>query len=225
MPPPWHGRLQAAQAVLFDFDGTLAPNLDLPDLRRRVVDFALTHDVPAAVFEGRYIVEILDAAARWLADRAADGDAFLARGHRLIRDFEVAAARDTRPFPDAVRTIEQLRRAGVRVAVVTRNCRDAVLTVYPDLEQHCEALLARDDVAHLKPDRRHLQRALDEVDAAPGRSLMVGDGALDMETGRALGLYCVGVLTGSADRPRLRAAGADVVLPRAGTLLEALAGA
>lgn len=221
--PEWHGRLHAARAVLFDFDGTLAPNLDLPDLRRRVIDFALTHDVPEAVFAGRYIVEVLEASAGWLSERGRDAASFHRRGHELIRDFEVAAARDTRPFPDAVRTLEGLRRNGVPVAVVTRNCRDAVLTVFPDLEHQCDAVLTRDDVVHLKPDSRHLRQALEDVGAASGPSLMVGDGALDMETGRALGLYCVGVLTGSADAQRLQAAGADVVLPRAGTLLEALA--
>src|SRR5690606_6081130 len=59
----WVRRLREADAVLFDFDGTLAPNLDLPGLRRRVVDLTLACGVPEAAFAGRYIVEVLDAGA------------------------------------------------------------------------------------------------------------------------------------------------------------------
>jgi phosphoglycolate phosphatase len=219
----WQTRLRTARGVLFDFDGTLAPNLDLPDLRRRVIAFTLKHEVPEPVFAGRYIVEILDAAAAWLAERdRAAAAAFHRRGHTLIRDFEVDAARDTGPFDDAVLLLERLRHAGKRVAVVTRNCRDAVLTVFPDVERHCDGVLTRDDVEHLKPDVRHLERALDGIGVTAPRTVMVGDGQMDMEIGRALGMYCVGVLTGSSDRQRLTEAGADVVLPRAGALLEAL---
>lgn len=223
MSPPWQPQLRAADAVLFDFDGTLAPNLNLPDLRRRVIAFALAHDVPEPVFAGRYIVEMLDAASAWLADRDPPvGTDFHRRGHALIRDFEVAAARQTRPFDDAVQVLAHLREAGKRVAVVTRNCRDAVLAVFPELPEACDRLLARDDVTHLKPDPRHLQQALEALGVTGSRTLMVGDGALDMHLGKAAGLYCIGVLTGSSDRTRLLEAGADTVLPRAGSLLEAL---
>jgi phosphoglycolate phosphatase-like HAD superfamily hydrolase len=36
------------EAVLFDFDGTLAPNLDLPDMRRQVVDLTVSAGIPGA---------------------------------------------------------------------------------------------------------------------------------------------------------------------------------
>jgi phosphoglycolate phosphatase len=211
-----------ADAVLFDFDGTLAPNLDLPDLRRRVVNLTLAHGVPEAAFTGRYIIEILSAGAQWLGDRdVTAADALLRDGHCLIRDFEIDAAARTVPFPDARDTLTALRRRGKSLAVVTRNCRDAVLAVFPDLEDYCHSILARDDVVHLKPDVRHLRHALDALGRTPERTLMVGDGQMDMRIGRVLGLYCVGVLTGSSDAARLQQAGADVVLPRMADLARA----
>lgn len=223
LPDAWRLRVREARAILFDFDGTLAPNLDLPDLRRQVVEFTLAHQVPEPVFAGRYIVEILDAAADWLAAQdTGTAEAFHRRGHALIREFEVAAARDTVPFEDAVTALQALRRAGKRLAVITRNCRDAVLTVYPDLPAHCDGLLARDDVPHLKPDPRHLNVALDAVGEPAERAIMVGDGEMDMHLGRSRGMFCIGVLTGSSDETRLLEAGADVVVPRAGSLSLAL---
>jgi phosphoglycolate phosphatase len=216
--------VREADAVLFDFDGTLAPNLDLPDLRRRVVNLTLAHGVPETAFTGRYIIEILSAGAQWLGDRgrdAAAAEALLRDGHCLIRDFEIDAAGRTAPFPDARDTLTALRNRGKSLGVVTRNCRDAVLTVFPDLENHCHSVLARDDVVHLKPDVRHLHHALDTLGRTPERTVMVGDGQMDMRIGRVLGLYCVGVLTGSSDAARLQQAGADVVLARMANLAQA----
>jgi len=47
---------------------------------------------------------------------------------------------------------------------------------------------------------------------------MVGDGRMDMQLGRALGLVCVGVLTGSSDADALREAGADLVIDHVAVL-------
>ena len=40
------GVLSSQSAVLFDFDGTLVPNLDLADLRRGVTAMAIAEGVP-----------------------------------------------------------------------------------------------------------------------------------------------------------------------------------
>jgi phosphoglycolate phosphatase len=219
----WEHRVRTAGAILFDFDGTLAPNLDLPDLRRRVVELTLGEGVPEEAFAGHYIVEIIESASAWLhtldPPRAAR---YHAQGHRLITDFEIAAARGTRPFPDVPPALAALRRHAKALGVVTRNCRAAVAEVFPDLDAYCQSVLTRDDVRHLKPDVRHLRQALDELRQPAANAVMVGDGQLDMRIGKALGLYCVGVLTGSSGEQALLAAGADVVLPRAAVLAQAL---
>ena len=49
---------------------------------------------------------------------------------------------------------------------------------------------------------------------------MVGDGLLDMEVGKSVGLKCVGVLTGSNTLDQLESAGADIVLPSVLSLVE-----
>ena len=95
---------------------------------------------------------------------------------------------------------------------MTRNCRAAVLTMFPDMDDFIDCLHARDDVDHLKPDPRHLQDNLDALGVGASSAVMVGDGALDMQAGKALNMRCVGVLTGSNDRPALTEAGATNVL-------------
>ena len=42
-------------AVLFDFDGTLVPNLDLQDMRRQIAAMAKAAGVPDSVYDGLYL--------------------------------------------------------------------------------------------------------------------------------------------------------------------------
>ena len=58
--------LESPEAVLFDFDGTLAPNLDLADMRRQVVDLTIAAGVPEEIYTGLYIIEVIEAGAAWL---------------------------------------------------------------------------------------------------------------------------------------------------------------
>ena len=203
-----------ATCFLFDFDGTLAPNLDLPEMRRQVIALTLSRGVPEAVFKDHYMVEIIEIAAAWLAESEPTTAAtYFKQAHGLITDFELAAAAEVDPFPQARPLLSQLRSLNLKTAVVTRNCEAAVRCVFPDIDGYCDLLLARDQVTHLKPDPRHLQLALDTLQQTPEQAVMIGDGRMDMHTGAALGLFCVGVLSGSSDSPTLLAAGADLILP------------
>ena len=104
-----------------------------------------------------------------------------------------------------------LREQQIKLGIVTRNCRAAIDVVFPQHPLYVDALHARDDVRHLKPDPRHLQDNLVALGAQATNSVMVGDGALDMRAGRELNMHCIGVLTGSNDGPALLQAGASEI--------------
>lgn len=201
------------EGLLFDFDGTLAPNLDLPDMRRQVVELTATYNVPPDVYRDRYIVEVIDAAAEWMQQQnRPDQREYYRSAHDLITRIEVDAAACTAPFAGIDRVLLALREAGFKLGVVTRNCRRAVLAVFPELLSYVDHLVARDDASHLKPDTRHLSQCLEALNCSPHQAAMIGDGALDMHAGAALQMYCIGVLTGSSDHARLVEAGAHLVL-------------
>ncbi len=210
------GVRQPIQAILFDFDGTLAPNLDLPDMRRQVLQLTAKTGVPTEVYADHYIVEVIDAASAWLqrTSSTATAERYYAQAHQLIIDIEMDAATNTHPFPEIPNYLQSLSSSGIATAVVTRNCRAAVLQTFPNILQCVDKVFARDDVTALKPDPKHLTTALAALGQAPESSAMVGDGKLDMHVGRSLGMYCVGVLGGSCERKDLEAAGADLVLNR-----------
>ncbi len=213
--------LVTAAAVVFDFDGTLAPNLDLPDMRRRVIALTDANGVPTQIFERLYIVEVIEAATEWLRQHEPSAaETYRDKAHRLITDIELNAASSTEPFPEVRALACTLRQSGRKTAVVTRNCSEAIRTIFPDIDDCFDSVLARDDVPHLKPDPRHITQALDGLSVAPQLAAMIGDGGIDMHTGKTLEMYCVGVLTGSGDTDTLVSAGADLVIPDVGRLVE-----
>jgi len=204
------------KGILFDFDGTLVPNLDLADMRLQIAAMAQDAGVPEQVYADMYIVEIIHASHTWLSTRQPRGstmaDDYAAASHRRISDIEMAAARETELFDQVRPVLSKLRQAGYRLGIVTRNCREAVLTMFPDLSQFIDALHARDDVTFLKPDPRHLEANLRALNVLAKDAVMVGDGALDMQAGHELNMQCLGVLTGSNNARVLEEAGADQVL-------------
>ena len=200
------------EAVLFDFDGTLAPNLDLPDMRRQVADLSVKVSVPEEIFADLYIVEIIVAGHQWLTQQDAELAAHYKRqADQLIIDIELAAAAKTTVFAGVKEMLSGLREQQIKLGIVTRNCRAAIDVVFPQHPLYVDALHARDDVRHIKPDPRHLQDNLVALGAQATNSVMVGDGALDMRAGRKLNMHCIGVLTGSNDRPALLQAGASEI--------------
>lgn len=206
-------KLSHADCFVFDFDGTLAPNLDLPEMRRRVVALTLAQGVPSTEFEHLYIIEIITAAAHWLTRAGSEsGQSYAAQAHQLILDFELDAAAGMDVFPGTRSAFATLRQADARTAIVTRNCEQAVRCVFPDVDNYCDLLLTRDNVEFVKPDPRHLQLALNKLARKAAQAVMIGDGRMDMQLGRELGLTCVGVLTGSSDAASLVAAGAHLVI-------------
>ena len=205
--------LKNRDCLLFDFDGTLAPNLDLPDMRRRVVELTKQYSVPDSVYNDLYIVEVIYAATNYLK-RGANQVAvdYSVAAHQLIKDIELTEAQATDPFEGIPAILRNLRNNAYKIGVVTRNCREAVLSVFPDLLNFIDCLIARDDTKHLKPDVRHLEQAIQKMESTKQEAVIIGDGRLDMECGKRLGLACIGVLSGSDSERELGLAGADLIL-------------
>ncbi|MCP4005163.1 MAG: HAD family hydrolase [bacterium] len=211
--------MERPEGILFDFDGTLAPNLDLPEMKRQLIEMTLESGVPQPEVEGRLIVELAEHAENWLSVSNPDeARAYRLRADQLILEFELEAARTTQLFPGMRELLSQIRARGVAIGIVTRNCEAAVRIMFDDVDEFCAALLTRDRVVHLKPDPRHLTLALEQLNCSAKASMMVGDGRLDMMAGVQLGMYCVGVLSGGTSRAALQQAGAELILEGAADL-------
>lgn len=212
------------QAVVFDFDGTLAePAIDFTAMKGELAALARGY-APWAEDAGQTpALEWLEALAGELRRRdPVAARRLLATSHARIREIESEAATRARLFPFTRPVLAEFARLGVGTAVITRNCSCAVYAVFPDAREAAGVVLTRDDVRRVKPDPQHLSRALAALGAAPERAIMVGDHPLDMETGRCVGALKAGVLSGGSSRAALLEAGADFVVAGCSLLAGAL---
>src|SRR5207244_12039060 len=102
----------------------------------------------------------------------------------------------------------------------TRNYDAAFRVTFQHIDSYCKAFMPRDRVNQVKPHPAHLQAALDCLGTTPERALIVGDGAMDIQAGKALGMFSIGVLSGNSPIAKLLAQGADLVLASVTDLLQ-----
>jgi phosphoglycolate phosphatase len=202
------------EAILFDYDGTLAVlNLDFAAMRRQLHTFTTAQGISSHGLHGLDILEMLAWATGWLRQHSPEqADRYARDAEQLIQDIEVQAARSSGLLPGVPELLTALRQGQIGVGIVTRNCDAAVRVTFPHIDAYCQAFVPRNRVAQVKPHPAHLQAALDCLGTTPERAIMVGDGAMDMQAGKALGMFSIGVLSGNSSRAKLLAHGADLVL-------------
>ncbi|WP_319541367.1 HAD family hydrolase [uncultured Pseudodesulfovibrio sp.] len=211
-------------AIIFDFDGTLA---DVP------LDFDWMKTKIAAlgeVFMDERPVPNSKPALEWLEELAcqvmkrdrAEGMEFLSRGRLVIAAMELDAARDGALFDFTRPMLTTLKEHGVAAGVITRNISPAVKTVFPDIEDYTRVFIPREDAPKLKPDPAHLYQALTAIGADPKNSLMVGDHPMDVETGRRAGTLCAAVTSGNSEAEAFADLAPDFICTNVAALLDRL---
>lgn len=210
------------KAVVFDFDGTLARlNIDFPAIRAALAVMTGRFGIPAGEAGHPHILEMIGGASEYLRSRdPGEAAAFHSEAHALLRQMEILAAQQGALLEGTRPLLGELSRRFVRVGIVTRNCRDAVLKIFPDIEECCGTFLSRESVPHVKPHPGHLLAALDRLGVSPAHAAMVGDHPMDIQFGRAAGTCAIGVLTGHSGREALRLAGAERIFEKAADILQ-----
>ena len=209
-------------AVLFDLDGVLTDTaalhatcwkqtfdevLDEPFDRERDyvahVDGKSRQDGVRDMLRARGL-EPDEATVRAIADRKQ------ALVERALAEGGVEA------FPGSVAWVRELRRAGVRTAVVSSsaNCDDVLRAA--EIAELFELTVDGHDVARLalngKPSPDGFLEAARRLDVAPRRAVVVEDALAGVAAGRAGDFGLVIGVARAAAPPALRAAGADLVV-------------
>mgnify|MGYP000857591397 FL=1 len=209
------------RAVVFDFDGTLARlNIDFAAMRSDVLKLTARHGLDVEAIRDLPALELIEQARATLAAvEPSRAEAYGSAAHARIMEIELAAARVGELFGGTRELLFALRRRRIGTAIITRNCLPAVRTIFPDLDRFVDAAISRELTPRVKPHPDHLRMALAVLSVPPDHTLMVGDHPLDMEVGREVGAFTVGVLTGSGNRAELTRAGARCILASASDLL------
>ncbi|WP_162795788.1 HAD family hydrolase [Nonomuraea lactucae] len=215
--------MRKAQCVLLDFDGPICDifaGLPAPQVAASLRSFLATHDV-----EIPPEVQALDdplAVFRFSGQLGPDVS-------RITRDMltrlEVEAVQTARPTPGAADLIQQSKRLGKAVAVVSNNSAMAV-TAYlqrTHLGEAIDYVSARvdPDPSLMKPNPHLVRQVLQRLIIEPSASVLVGDSTTDMEVCRATGVVAVGYANRPGKAVRLQAAGADHIVTSMMQLLSA----
>jgi len=199
-------RLAGAAAWAFDWDGTLIDSFarTMATYRDLFTHFGLAFD--ETEFRAHYAPDW-----RRIYRRVGLEEARWPEADRLwvsIYETEVAQL-----VEGAAEAIAGLRSAGIRTALVTAGHRARV-----ELEMRANGLsdafdtaIFGDEVPHQKPDPAPLQLAARYLRLKPNEIVFIGDAMDDMTMARRADATAIGVLTGAAERGRLRKAGAHWV--------------
>lgn len=187
--------------IAFDLDGTLvetAPDLigtlnrmlaarDIPSMQVGAAQHLVGHGALALLRHG-----FQEAGAVW--DEAL-APALL---EEFLADYLDNIAVHSRPYEGVVETLERLAARGAALCVATNKRTDlsVALIAALELERHFAVVCGPDRVTARKPDGAHVREAVQQAGGDPGRAIMVGDGAPDVQAAKAAGVPCVVVSFG-----------------------------
>lgn len=130
------------------------------------------------------------------------------------------------PYEGMVETLKKLKEKGVRLAVCTNKPHQAAVETVEGIfgREIFDGIQGQCETVRRKPAPDGPLRMAELFSAKPEECVYVGDTWTDMKTGKAAGMYTVGVLWGFRDREELEENHADLIISRPEELLELFQG-
>lgn len=208
--------------AIFDLDGTLLNTLgDIAE----ATNFALRqqgfpmHEVERYKdFLGRGPDYLIRSA---LPEQARD-DATVSDTKRTFSAYYAKHSEDlTKPYDGIIDALRDIKRAGVHIAVFSNKPHDATVYLcgeyFPGLiDMPCGLR----EGAKTKPDATVGLAIMERFGVSADETIYIGDSGIDMQTGRNLGVYKVGVSWGFRPKNELVSEGADVIIDKAEQLIK-----
>jgi phosphoglycolate phosphatase len=199
------------RTVLFDFDGTLTPlTLDFGFLRSEIESLArrFTGEDLVRGLQHHYIIEMIHEVADAIGEQA---DLFRRLAFEKLTSLELQATQGKVLYPYVREVLAVLKERRIATGIITRTSLAVVETVFPDVFLHMDAVVTRDETRHVKPDPRHVLKALQIMGANAAETLVVGDHPTDIAGGGVAGTLTAGVLSGRTAREAFVDAGATYI--------------
>lgn len=217
------GTPRAVGAAIFDVDGTLVDSVDAYHIAAgRAAEpfgYEVTREAVRQALNGQYkFWELI------IPDPADRSDEMIATLRReTMRHWDDVLDEHVNLLPGVEDTLEQLRAAGIRLAIYTGSRGESFAPLEAaGLMDFFEFVLTGAEVAQPKPHPEGVVRCLEVLGVRAEQACYIGDSVPDMGAGQSAGTQAVGMLTGAADSAALSAAGAHRLAANHATLIDIL---
>lgn len=179
------------ECVLFDLDGTI---VDTNELIINSFLHALKHNDLAALSREQIIPHMGTTLQQQM--RVFSGLEDVSGLEKSYRAYNYEHHDSLiRSFPHVNETMEELRRRGIKMGIVTTKIRPTTLKALEmfDLLQYMDTIVTVNDVTNPKPHPEPVLTAVHNLRADPNKTLMVGDSVVDIQSAKAAGVCSVAV--------------------------------
>lgn len=160
--------MKKLNAIIFDLDSTLVDvDLDFDKIRN-----TLGIPQPQPILE--YLESIND----------------LTKKNKLEKELlsiELDAAKNRVIIPGVMEALELLQSKEIKMAILTRNCKEAALVELEGIKHFFNPIFSREDHKSCKPEPDGILDACSIWDINPSSCLMVGDYLYDLQAGHRAG--------------------------------------
>lgn len=220
---PFH----SVRAIIFDMDGTLIDSIDVYHV---ILKDVMEHLGMELTSSRELLFETLSQGKK-LSDIIFPPD--LENRRMIVQRFSVLAMNALKEtfsrgkvelIDGVIRLFDELRGRGFSLGIVTSSMTEVVVPFLKarNLHSYINCVLGRTEVPQLKPAPDPLLKCMEILNVEPPETIYVGDSAIDIQAGKAAGVWTVGVLTGTSDLNRLKAEAPDAILHSVGDLLTIL---
>ena len=195
----------ADATIVFDLDGTLVDTApDLTAAANHVFGLMGLAPIPVArmhPFISHGSRAMIDAGLRF-HDKAIVESELTGLHEKFLAFYADNVAVASRPFEGVVEVLDELTRAGARLAVCTNKVEhlSKALLRTLGLDRRFAAIAGRDTFDVFKPAPGHLIRTIQMAGGRLDRAVMVGDSEVDIATAAAAGVPSIGVTFGYTPR-------------------------
>lgn len=212
------------KACLFDLDGTV---LDTLTTIAYYGNKALENFGIKAIDVARYRYLAGNGAQKLVERMLTLRDVYSEELYRDVYEYYMACYDSnptylTEPFEGIEDLLADMKAAGIKTGVISNKPDFATRSVCAGKIKAglLDCVRGQVEGVPIKPHPQGPLEVLRELKAEPKETMYVGDTSVDMETGKTLGAYTVGVTWGFRERQELLDSGADVLVDNPGEIWE-----
>jgi HAD superfamily hydrolase (TIGR01509 family) len=164
-------RKMQIKAVIFDLDGTITqPYFDFDAIREEI---GLAKDSGP----------VLESMEKMTVEQRRNAE-------EILHNHEKKAVIESQLNPNARQTLSVLRKAGIRIGVLTRNRRDNAFAIAEKHGLEFDTVIGRED-GPVKPDAFGILQICEQFGIKPKEALLVGDYLFDLQCAKSAGAVAV----------------------------------